>query len=443
MQEEREVEITISDILVSFLRNIKQIIIFALICALILGCWQGFIEYKNLSDTTASEAIEEYYRQLRDLEKTIERSNTGLENERKYISESLYMGLNPYGCYLCRIDLSFDDIVVPDEMRFGQDVNPTDYIAEKIRSQYKSLWDAFDLGKELGISKYASVDDRYVRELVTMNSTANGLTITAYEASESDARALAKAALGLIEGVKKDVAAVSYSHKLVETAINTKLQISETMRLDQETHYDNIDTYVDNISEAEESIKKLDEPDTPFRAVLKKVLIGGAVGFVLAAVYFMARSLLKDILQSPGQLTEYSNLVCLGCYHKIGSNMFDRLIASLSGEKTYASGEDSLLYISEMAKSFSDDERLFVSSTLDIPKDDTSVQSVVSALRAKGINVEYGPSVNTDHESLEHLKESDALLLIESCGKTLIKNADEAKSLAEKLGKKAIGFVLI
>lgn len=444
MQNQPQViEIAISDLIVSALRHLKQIITFGIICALVLGCWQGFQEYQKARDTSASEALEEYERQLRDLQKTIERSNTSLANERQYLNESIYMSLNPYGSYLCEINLNLDDVDVPEDMRFGQNVNPSDYISAKILDQYITIWNSFDLEKDLGIPAYASVEDRYIRELLTVSSSADGLTIKAYEKTESDARVLAKASTDLIVGKTKDVIAISYKHKLVQTAINTKLQISDEIKTAQETHYDNIDTYIDNISEAEESIKKLDPPDTPLKAIIKKMIIGAFVGGIIACCYLVTKDTFSGILQSAGQLSSYAKLDCFGNIGDKAPGLYGKLLSSFAREKKYANGNAALSYISEMADSSVHGGKLFVGSTLDLSSDNVKVQSVMSALRSKGVDAIYGPSINTDPESLEKLKSADNLLLLENCGKTHLKESNEAKMLAEKLGKKAVGFVLV
>lgn len=437
------IEIAISDIIVSALRHLKQIIFFGIICALVLGCWQGYIEFRKTQITPTSEALEEYERQLRDLNKTIERTNAGLADERQYINESLYMGLNPYGCYMCEINLSMDNIIVPQDMQFGQDVNPADYIAAKIGAQYMTFWDAFDLGPELGLAKYADVEDRYIRELLTVSCNLERITIKAYEKTESDARALAKAAMELLSSKTKDTVSVSYSHKLIQTAIDTKFLISEEIKAAQEKHYDNIDTYIDNISEAEESIKKLDAPDTPTKAVIKKAIIGGLVGVILACIYFVIRDIFKGIMQSAGQLSSYIRLDCLGNISDKKSGLYGKLMSSFAGEKKYANGNAALEYIVEMVGSAAANGKLLVSSTLAIPADDAKVQSLMTTLKSKGIDAVYGPSINTDPNSLEKLMRSDSLLLIENCGKTILKEGLEAKLLAEKFDKNVVGYVLV
>ena len=441
MEDNQEIEIAISDVMLILLRHIKKILIFGIICALLFNAVQGIVRSGKKIEEPTSETLGEYERKLSDYERIIERSKAAIENERKYINESIFMGLNPYGSYCTSINLRIDDIQIPEGMLFSQDFsNPKDYITDRIRAQYYQLWDAYDLGSMLGLAKYADVGERYIRELVSIDSSTDGILLCAYGATESDARELAKAAEDLLlSETGGGAASVSYMHSLVETAVSTRLQISDDIRDAQNLHYENINTYIDNISDAEEGINKLEHP---FVRIVKKFLLYGVVGVIAAGAYFVLISVWRGVVQSAAQIQSNTGIDYIGSIAESKTGLFGKLESNLAGEKNYRSGEDALLYIGEMAESFSSG-RVMVSSTLELDENSDAVQKILVALKAKGVDAVFGAAITTNPWSLESLKNSDSLLLIEQTQKTRLCDVTEAKLLSEKLGKKTIGYAMV
>ncbi len=448
-----EETIAISDVLVSFFRHFKKIFIFAVALALLLGVLQGVIEIRKALNPAEEDARNEYERDLLALEKTIERSQLALENEREYINDSLWMGLNPYNTYRARIILNVENVEIPKDMVFGQDTNPLDYISNRILNQYVVGWSNLVLPDVIGLTKYTGVEERYLRELVSISTSLGTITITAYESSEADANALATAAYKLITDLTSDVATRSYNHTLVQSAASNKQQISEDIINSQEAHYDKVDGYINRINVAEEDKRKLDAPDSPAVSIIKKIIIGGLAGGVLSAFYYVMKDLFHGTLQSASQLSVAIGLDCLGSlvsesHEKSGfkgriGKLLDTLIDVLAGEKKYRNSKESLNYLANMTSNTAGQDKLLISSTLDLDESDEAVSKIIKAVKDKGVRAAFSPAISTDPSSLEKLKAADSLMLLESPGKSNCVAVKEAKALADKMGKKTIGFVLI
>lgn len=442
MQNQPQViEIAISDLIASGLRHIKQIIVFGIIFAVVLGCLQGIVELYNSRNESTNEAIAEYNRQLRDYQRSIDRSETALSNERQYLNESILMSLNPYACFVSDTTLVIGDINIPENLALAQDVTSTDYIAEKICSQYMMIWNSFDLCSELGLEKYSSTDDKYIREILSLTCEDSMLTVHAFAETEKDVKDLAEAAVGLIRSKTQDAISLSYPHTLLSASISTRSEISKEILAEQELHRDNIDTYSDTIAESNVAIKKLKKPDTPLEAVIKKAIIGGFSGLVFSCIYLILKDVFVGIMQSSSQLAAYSKLDFLGNVSEKNVHK-SRTSVSIAGEQEFESIESAIAYLGQIVSSLVQDRKLFVGSTLNIPENDVIVLDIMNELKSRGINAIYGPAINTNPDSLGKMMTMEEVLLIECCGQTIIRNVAEVRMLSERMNKKLIGFIV-
>ena len=437
-----EQEISLLDLLAAAVRKGAKIIIFAVIVGLL------FMGYNYLGSKSTKSAEEESYamaekeRQLRDLQKTVERAEKGIDAEREYIRDSLYMQLNPYNIYNTRINYQLTDLNVPLDGSLGMMDNPTVYVMDRIIARYLLEWNGTDLTTLLNVPGYQNVEDRYLREVILVGNGNNGnLYINVNAPSETESQKLAEAVEKVVLSLKNDVAKESFGHSLVKVSTNTKQVINENVRDSQNAHYDALDAYVDDLSTAQKSINKMESEHTS-RGLIKKLIIGCIAGGILSALWVMFRSMVRGLAESAEQVASQTGLKYLGgaTSGKEGG-LFAKLADLITGEKTWASDEEALAYTAERTAMACGDKVLVTSTGC--AADANEIEALLAALRAKGLQADYLPGIDGSAEALEGLKAAENVLFTVTKGKTQVPDILAAKKLAEQVGKTAVGYVML
>jgi len=440
-----DMTISIMDILALLIRKGKQIILIAIVLALLLGTFKGIAMWSSINDVEAVDLrLEEYEQELLKLNREIENATQSAQKQQMYIDNSLWMQINPYDQYVANIYLAISDVdELALDMIFSIEETPLEYMTRKIGTQYHILWAALDLPVALGLPQYANTMDKYLREVVNVGIPSTGtISISALGNSEKEATELAEAAcdavLKLAETVKKN----SCDHDIQVYNSTVKNQIDMDMASTQMTHYEQLDGYNDTILEAEGAIKKLDSPDSIQVAVIKNMIIGGLIGGVLACVWYCGKSLLQRRLQSSlhgegalqvsfiGSLAEQKGVFC-----KI-ANIF-------LGERIWKDEEQALEYIIETLKLRAEGKTLLLATSLKGQKCVETVQKLQAALSANGLESLCVDDFARNPNGLVLLRKCDVVVLLEAVDETKLAEAVKTISFAEECNKPVLGMILV
>ena len=437
-----EQEISLLDLLAAAVRKGKQIIIFAVIVGLLFMGYSYLGSKSSKSEEEESYAMAEKERELRDLQKTVERAEKGIDAEREYIDDSLYMQLNPYNIYNTRINYQLTDLDVPLDGSLGMMDNPTVYVMDRIIARYVLEWNGTDLTTLLNVPGYQNVEDRYLREVIGVGNGGNGnLFINVNATSEAESQKLAEAVEKVLLGLKSDVAKETFGHGLVKVSTVTKQQISEAVRDSQNAHYDALDTYVDDLSTAQKSINKMNSEHTS-TGYIKKLIIGCIAGGILAALWTMFRSMVRGCAESAEQVASQTGLKYLGSVTSGKErDIFAKLANLITGEKKWANDADALSYLAKRT-AMEGKEKLLVTTTGEAAAEG-KIEALLESLKDSGIEASYLPAIDTSAEALAALKDADSVLFAVTKGKSKVPAILEARKLAEQAGKTAAGYVML
>ena len=437
-----EREVSLLDLLAAAIRKGINIIVFAIIVGLLV------MGYSYLGTLTGADAEEEAYtmaekeRELRDLQKTVERAQKGIDAEREYIRDSLYMQLNPYNSYQTRVNYLVTNVNVPLDGSLGMMENPTQYAIDRIIARYLLEWTGTDLQSLLNVPGYQNVEDRYLREVIGVGNGGNGnLYVNVFASSEVESQKLADAAAGVLTKLTKEVSSETYEHSIVKVSTATKQVINEGIRDSQSSHYDALDAYVDDLSEAQNGIDKMESEHTS-TGYIKKLIIGCFAGGVMAACWVMFRSMIRGLVESAEQVATQTGLKYLGsAVSGKEKNVFAKLANVITGEKSWNSNGDALAYFAERAAMEGKGKVLL--TTTGTTNDTEKIEALLGVLKKSGTDAEYLPAINSSAETLAALKNSDNVLFAVEKSKTAVPDILAAKQLAEQAGKTALGYVML
>ncbi|MBE6995178.1 MAG: hypothetical protein E7429_00365 [Ruminococcaceae bacterium] len=433
--------ITTTELIALVIRGGKKILCAALVCAVLLGAVQASVEIRGKDSELATKEEEEYYQELRRLEKTVAREEERLAERQEYLDNSLYMKLNPYDIYTTTISLAVADLDYEAvHQAYLEDV-PVEYLTNKIVNYYLTLWNAADLPSVLGLPAYEAVAEKYVRELVSVTAAGDGgLTILAVGADAAQSEALASAAQDLLHAKQAAVAAGSYDHAFSLLGNTTKGIIDYGMATAQQERYDDLDLIKENIIDAKLKMRELSAPDSGAVAVIKLVIAGAFIGAVAACLWICLQGILGGKVLSSHQVERTFQLPILGSAER-STGLFVRGANAVAGERMWRDQTQALDYIGQRAKVLCAGKKILLTSTLPCAADCAAVQALTAAVGEE--HVRFVADFLHDPDAVQSMAECEEVLLLEAVGRTKLSAVSAVVDAARRCGCPVSGFVLI
>lgn len=452
--------VTLKELAAIAVRRGRLAVILALILAILLGGWRACSLFKeSRSKDNSPEKIEERYQEAlktyedtrASLEKQITQAESQLESQQEYNDKSLLMEIDPYNKAVTTINFAITDV---DEGAFQQvfrlENTPIDFIISKIQSQYMILWDSLDLHDSLSYAPRAGMEDKYLREIVTLSRADGGcLTLTVFGTSEGEARKLADSAYNCLLELQSVISEGSYLHRFATLASVTKIVVDENLGPTQTANLDRITSYTENIEALNKQLEDMAEPkreeafsiSTLLLSTLKYAVLGAAAGVLLALVLTLAGYIFRNRVETSRQLEEGLAIPFLGSMARPGS-IWNRLADRILGERIWPDETQALRYISSNAKLLLPASgTVLLASTL--PLDAAAVQPVAKVLEGKGRTVRFVGSANSSPEMAEALEECGCVVLAERAGVSRWDALTALRALAKSLDKPVDGFVML
>lgn len=452
--------VTLKELAAIAVRRGRLIAVLALAFAVLLGGFQAWrlVRAANSEGNSPEKieeryqkAMEDYEKRREDLEKQRSKAEAQLESQREYNGESLLMRIDPYNKAVTTINLAITGV---DEGAFQQvfrlESTPIDFIISKIQSQYAVLWDNLDLQESLSGSPHAELEDKYLREAVTLAAADGGcLTLTASGVSEAESRALAEAAYDCLVDLQSRISKGSYFHSFAQLSYVTKISVDADLEETQIANLDKITTYESSVENLGKQLENLAEPQretaaSPLsiaKACVKYAALGAVLGCVLALLWVLASYIFRNRPETSRQLEERISVPFMGSIAKRGG-IWDRMSDWILGERLWKDEVQALDYISASARLLLPASgQVLLASTL--PLDEETVQGVVKALGDKGRAVRFVGSAGHSPEMADALRECGCVVLAERPGTTRWDGVVELAALAKGQGKPVSGFVTV
>lgn len=454
--------VTLKELAAIAVRRGRSAVILALICSLLLGGWRAnsLISTAHSEDNSPEkiekryqEAVKSYEDSREDLEKQLAKAEEQLESQREYNDTSFCMKIDPYNKVVTTINLAITDI---DEGAFQQvfrlEETPVDFIVSKIQSQYIILWNSLDLQTSLSYSPQADMEDKYLREIITLTRSDGGcLTLTVSGISEAETSRLAEAAYDCLIGLQSRISEGSYLHSFALLNDVTKVSVDNNLENTQTENLKKIRTYTDNIADLSKQLEELEEPKRetapgPLKIVLscvKYAVLGAVIGCLLALMCAMVSYLFRCRPETSRQIEEGLSIPFLGSVAKSGG-FWDRMANRILSERLWADEDQALAYISASAATLlpvSECRDVLLISTLPLKAEE--VGAVIKALENQNRTVRFVGGALRNPEAAEALKACGCVVLAERPGVTRWDDAIELTALSKNLERSVGGFVTV
>lgn len=457
-----EQEISLTELLAICLRRGKAALITALVFAVLLGGYQCYRQIRASQDEEYSaekieeryqDALEAYEKSIEDLEKSIEKTQKQLETRTEYQEKSYLMHIDPYNKYVTTIYFALTDIdeAAWDQLHYSN--TSVDYVASRIRAQYLVFWNSLDLPSDLGLSAYRDSEDKYVREILSVTSADGGMIcITGIGGSAVESERLADAVYGLFAEQQPTIAHSSYGHDFTVVNTVTKVTIDTGLETTQQNLEDELEGYQDTLEDYDERMEDLleEEPEkeegyslmTILKAVVKYAVIGLIGGLFVAFVCIWIIVLFRGSVETSYQLERGFKLPFLGSLAP-KAGLFGRWANAVCGERVWKDPEQALSFSLENTRArLAGKEKVLLASTLSGARAKPAAEKFRKALSEAGCQVSWAEDIVHNPAAVQDVKESDALVLLESVPRSRMAAVADAVTLAKSADRPVAGFIL-
>ncbi len=437
--------VSLKELFAFVVRRGKGLIITALVFGVVMS---AFMAIRQATENT-NEQLEEYWQAMEDYEESKRRLaeevtlyEHRLEMQQIYNENSLYMQIDSNNTCQATVSFAITDV---DDALLSQ-FTSMDYLVSRISNQYVSYWEGLVLMDAMQGNPYADSEEKYIRELMTMESSGGGvLNLTIVAAEEDDAAALADSAWQCLQDAKSLVTKASFEHELVLLSKTTKLVVDKTMASRQQGNTSNADYYRDRASTAKRDLKNLAEPEFPsvFQSAVVGAVLGVLAGVFLAALWSVAVYFFRSRVETSRELEQNAKLDFLGSVAP-KQGFFGCLADDINQERTWKEPQQAMQFILESLRiRCGQPGTVALVTSLPEEKKNASVQTVAEALTAEGWRVSCVWDVGHNARAAAVIEGCEQMVLAERIGQSSWDRVADALELAKRLDKEACGFVLI
>lgn len=330
------------------------IIIFAIVCALLLGFY-GYKKSKNFTkDTKTLEAEENYATELANYEEAIVNATEGVEAAREsyakikeYNDNSLYMKLNPENVYVASLQYAFSSVWLTNEA--GESYQASTVIGDVMQSHILYMNDG-DFRSKV-VAEYnrlvpdAPLTEDSIRELITNAIVNNIVQVKMFCIDEAMADNMLKAMAKAFEGQKSQIESVQGVFNTEQLVADVYSMANIDVRNYQNARTDELKNndiaLNDQLSRQTAAIKNRDEfiedneietavSPNPVKELIKWLIFGAILGVALPFAVFFLRYVISGRVKSIDELL--AGGLSVACVYKKNVKLRDdRLKQDING----------------------------------------------------------------------------------------------------------------
>lgn len=435
--------IYIKDLLFAVLYRWRTVLIVALALALLLGGYRGISLGSNEIDSTASEeAMADYEHQSQTLELEIDRLEDRIDAFSTYINSSPFMTLNPHNVYVSELYL-YVAPVFAENVPFEGELDP----ADRLLGAYRQLL----LSKENlnTVAQALDMDGANMEVIVDVSCdyTADMLSVFVRQADDTKAKAVLDVLQTAVNNAQTTVLEIMGEHKMSVLGSSTTQCNDESLALLQSKKNEELFAMKESlkvrIAEQDALVAPAVQPVSSKQilvSAVKYAVLGGVLGFFLAACVIVLVHLARNKVYSRRTLEDQTGLHILGC---IPSNKkqcaIDLWLRKLEGRCVEAPEQHSALVAAQIRNLCGTECALLLSGAAGA--DDRL--PILNALETAGCTVIANGDLLCTAETVSAMERCTGIVLLEQCGKSRYAAVQEAAMQAQAIGKPVLGCVLI
>lgn len=435
----RDIETSLRDLLAAVLHGGWLIVVLGLAFALLLGGMELLNSAKIPEQPTSEfqQAMEKYEQDKKTLENALALEQRELKNLQIYMENSKRMGLDPNNKSVSTLVIA----VSVEEVGTAYDA-----VLLQIQDQYAGLFKGLDLTHFTEGTEYENIPDKYLREVIELNSSQIGvLTLTVIGNEGTDGQEIASNIYTALLEKKAAVDAASYPHQLSKlTDAVTRTEVDLALEREQTEKLDKLENLRLSVLKLQGDLEALTKPTvaTPKNEIVKTTVIGGMVGVILAVVWLVLRQMFAGKIIGGRQLAEDFQLPCIGNTIR-PKGMWSRMAQLVAGDRTWKDIQAALDYIEGSADAYLP-KRGSVALVSTLPQVDSVIANgIEKALSREDRKVVVVQDLFHNPKGLSAICDSEGVVLLEKTYQSKMVAVSDAIGQVEKLDKPIYGFVVM
>ena len=439
-------EMSFKDMFFSVLYKWKQILVIAVVIALALGGMQAFkTRESNIANKASYEGkLASYERSLAIAQDSYDYANQMVENQKRYLQESTLMQINAYNAYEAKISLYISTgYQIMPEMKY-QNEDPS----ESLVAIYKNVITDNDVLAQ--VSEELGMENKHLKELITTAQPSDH--VLAFAVSHTDAEIAEKAAHLIMEHLEKTKPVATkiigeHSLEVVLDSVGPYVDVSKAIEK-REKQEALLVEYEEELAAQKTALSKVQKtkPTKYGSSVVKTAIlwciIGGVAGVALCAVACCVYFIFRTTVYSADELRGRMGVRCLGSVTR--GKRFDfitRALRRVEGRVVEDSEGNAAVIAQTLCNYTGENKCVLVSGSGDRAYTEKLVERLQNELA--DLKLVAAGGLLRDADAASGLRQCDAVLLVEVCGKTKYKTIGQERERIQDAGKPFLGCVLV
>lgn len=451
-----EQEIDLKDLMFVVLRKWRPILLVAIVLAVLAGGYKIGKALAQQSDPEFLQEAEDNYQKEVSMyemnkaakEREVENLMVDLENQDKYLENSVLMSISPYDVSVSSADffVKTDYEIMPNMVY--QNINYTDSL---IKSYTAAV-------KKDGLKKVAdkeNTDIKYVEELVTVDIDYNNdmFSIQVKHSDPEKAQAIMDSIMSTLKGMRGKLSSTIANHTLSVmnemSSVTVDLAISDT----QKSKKDYVTTLETSLQTKQDELKELEEPTKPavsklsaVKSGIKYFILGGVLGAFMVVFIVCVVFLMSDKVASAKELKNRFGIKTLGVLEpsskKRAFDFVDKWLDKLEGVDVTTPENVRYEVIAANIRNYAKDTKnLLVTGTVD----KAVLENVTGKLKEllPESQIAYGEDMRVTAFTLDQLSKYEGVVLVEKKGVSTYTGVSQELETIKNVGKTTVGYILL
>lgn len=419
---------------------------------------EKLVEYRE-EKTEHDSNVQAYESELLQNQQTIESMKAKIENTKEYLEKSVLNSIDPYNVHVAQADMyvATDYKILP-----GMEYQNVDYTDAVLQAYSSLMINSETMG---GIAKSVGMEERYLRELVSVSgdSSTRLLTVRVYGSDDATTSKILNALLARMDAIQEIVESSVGHHSIAQLANTSTVQVLTWLRDNQQQNRENL-TDLQNqvttleaadrvlqqsIEDEQQALDAMEPPEEVKKtgtSVVKLVVLGFLLGGVLACGVSTLQFLMQGKVYSGKELNQTTGLPLLGTLASERTKKAGKLDAALNKMegRPDGSGDEEMIRLMAVTVRSRAPEAGSILVTGDLPAEQLNALAAAlqntDALRAQ--TVKAAESILQNAATVPQVTDADAIVLAADCTVTRTDAVREQNEKITRLGKNILGCIV-
>lgn len=418
---------------------------------------EKLVEYRE-EKTEHDSNVQEYESELLKNQQTIESMKVKIENTKEYLEKSVLNSINPYNVHVAQADMyvATDYKILP-----GMEYQNVDYTDAVLQAYSSLMINSETMGS---IAKSIGMEERYLRELVSVSgdSSTRLLTVRVYGSDDATTSKILNALLTRMDAIQEIVESSVGHHSVAQLANTSTVQVLTWLRDSQQQNRENLTDLQNQVTtleaadrvlqqSIEDEQQALDAMEPPEEvktgtSVVKLVVLGFLLGGVLACGVIVVRFLMQGKVYSGKELNQTTGLPLLGTLASERTKKAGKLDAALNKMegRPDGSGDEEMIRLMAVTVRSRAPEADSILVTGDLPAEQLNALAAAlqntDALRAQ--TVKAAESILQNAATVPQVTDADAIVLAADCTCSRYADVKDQTERIRRLGKNILGCIV-